>query len=361
MLVHLARTLAFASLLFRCSLICQDVATIKNDESQGPSKSKVDSSLNSALESIDASRRATALRKIRAEGRSGAIEAEKLVSLLQTDPDASVRIEAAATCSAFLSNDRDVLFALGRALVEDQDAGVRISVAVSIGRHKTDRQMALALLLSGLVDKDTDVRATAIQSIGGMDQAGAMAVPFLLPLFTDLSDRHVWISNDVVDNWPLRRDAILAVGRIAAPGDKVVMSHLKQAMKDDDDFVRVAAAISWRRLNGDAGTAIEILEVCSKSDNVRARLHAVGSIGIVSDSPQRIAAMLTQTLQDEDPSVRLRTVTAIGELESVLPLMRDVLSSRASHDVDGRVREACKDVLGDAEDTKSQRSEPQCQ
>ena len=125
-------------------------------------------------------------------------------------------------------------------------------------------------------------------------QVGAPAVPALCSLLENPC-------------WLLRRDAVVALGRI---GDAGAIPHLVAALKDPAKCVRRRAVEALGKMGNDAAV-VPLVEVLS--DRVpQVRAEAVKALGRLGDAS--VVPVLNERLADPDWEVRVYAARALGRL-----------------------------------------------
>ena len=282
--------------------------------------------------------RREAVEKLAKEGTEGAVE--NLVEALQDD-DAGVRLTVVQTLSRL--KEPRTLASLVQAM-RDPDAEVREAVVgalmqvgdgtcveVLVGSLKdlnlaVRRRAAKALDLFGWHPTNDIQKALRFVALGEFMNAALIGPVALEPLLSVFKDHQC----------PNRRGVIEALSHI---GDERVLKPLVAALKDSDSHVRVAAveALGTTR---DPRCA-EALTLSLKDQDPLVRAAAASALGTLTD--HGAFERLTASLKDSNWSVRKASVESLGRLKdarAVEPLVE--LLKDPDHDV----REAAIEALG---------------
>lgn len=217
--------------------------------------------------------------------------------------DEDARVRAAAVDGLWEYEERDLIPRLIALLEHDDDAGVRASAALALGRYVvlgefdelrpldvTAIEDALTARVNDLAETE-DVRARALESIG------ARSEPWVRDLVEDAYNSGVH---------RLRVSAIHAMGRSC---DAFWLPDVIQQLHSDDPELRYEAAIAAGMI-GDK-EAVPHLAVLVRDDDSEAQEMAIGALGEIGGEEAR--AILMRGLKSPDERVR--------------DVVRDVLSS----------------------------------
>jgi HEAT repeat protein len=309
------------------------------------------------------------------------MQASRAIVPLLKDPDPTVRWNAAALLGklgvqpkvvvpalmellrtekgTFILNDRKIeltplpsryfglgIYTLPRAWpVVDE---VRFAVVCGLGQFGVDAADAVPELATILGhDKDLPMRwyaATAIHDIG---PAAERAVPALIEL---LRSRDVALPPPDPDRdpgeddgaMPMRLAAAVALGGIGRPAS-AALPRLVQAISDTDAKVRTESAWAIGQIGADAAAAIPTLVKLTETETDEAVadecVHALGKIG------SKAVPILTEHIAAGDPDVRIRFVTALGEVGPAAAAATARLA-KAAVDPDEEIRTAAVEALG---------------
>lgn len=105
----------------------------------------------------------------------------------------------------------------------------------------------------------------------------------------------------------VRLHAVSLLGMVDHPA---AIQHLRDATKDPDSQIRIAAVDSWQRMPG--GAAIpELEEVLGSDTDVDVRLAATRSLGSFRDS--RATQALSLALTDNNPAIQFRAMESLQQ------------------------------------------------
>lgn len=183
----------------------------------------------------------------------------------------------------------------------------------------------------------------AAVSLGKKGERATPAIPFLVAILGDNTDLFwsAFGSTGFRTTSP-GFEAAKALSKIGKPA----VEPLIEALKSDDDFVRINAAIALNWI-GDP-RAVEPLIVALKDKLWRVQWRAAAGLGKIKD-PRSIEPLIT-ALKDENSSVRESAALALGEIRdarAVEPLIN------ALKDEEWRVRSNVVEALGKIKDPRA--------
>lgn len=203
-----------------------------------------------------------------------------------------------SACWALMRIGKPALPALIKALKE-KDREVRSLAAYLLGNIK--EKEAVPPLISLLKDTDLRVRWEAVRALGKIGDG--RAIP---PLLEILSSRDEGI----------RVAAVEALGRIArgeGRGDKKISLPLVRALKDENRYVRYAAAGELASL-GDK-RAIPVLIEALRDENEEIRWRVAEMLGKIGDR-KTIRALKRVAKRESDPGILAAITIAIEQIKS---------------------------------------------
>ena len=212
-----------------------------------------------------------------------------------------------------IGDERTVL-TLCKMLQEDEDAHVRMNVAMTLGIIKDE--VAIESLKHAVKDPNPLVRCAIATALGAIADEECLEI-----LSTMLEED---------DNWRARRSAVMALMKIR--NDKS-LEKIIEALRDEEPVVRSSAAIAL----GDLGVteAVRDLSVCLSEDkepsvrrDIIKSLHSIGG-------PEVIEPLCKVIKSDEDENVRLSAISALELVddEMVLETLCEALKNDKEPDV----------------------------
>jgi HEAT repeat protein len=191
--------------------------------------------------------------------------------------------------------------------LHSRDAPRRLEAARELGLYQLSANEAVAALIEAVHDPDEDVRSAAIASLKPFGPRAAAAVPALCgALRNERAGR-------------LRSSIAEGLGMIGSPA---AVPTLIEALEDQDEGVRRAAALALRQIGGAASAAIPQLIACLERDaaeEVRfASLEAAlaiaqGSIDPTRDGEPIVAAWVNALRRDPSIKVRARAASLVQD------------------------------------------------
>jgi HEAT repeat protein len=236
-------------------------------------------------------------------------------------PNAKTRIEAVSALGK--SRRREAVSPLA-ALVRDPEARVRLEVVKAL-RELRDLS-AIPALVTLMGDEDPKVREETVGAVVEMycDRERTTPVTRFLEIFSDEYDR--------ASCTPL------------TPVDPSVHRSLSQALGDENEGIREAAALSLGILGGESAPPQLLSALQDPAPAVRgAAATAVGKIGSAEDGKK-----LVPLLADDSSTVRNRAIQAIGVLRvrEAGPALRELYEANRRKEV-GLKALACLSRIGD--------------
>lgn len=183
--------------------------------------------------------------------------------------------------------------------LKEEDREIRSLAAYLLGNIK--EKEAVPPLIGLLKDTDLGVRWEAVRALGKIGDS--RAIPTLLEI---LSSRDEGIRVAVVE----------ALGRIArgeGTNDKRIFSALLKALKDENRYVRYAAAGELAAL-GDK-RAIPVLIEALRDENEEIRWRAAEMLGKIGDR-KTIRALKRAAKKENDPGILAAITIAIEQIKS---------------------------------------------
>jgi HEAT repeat protein len=270
---------------------------------------------------------------------------EALVHGLQIDKSPRVREASAGALGKLEWAAKDGVPTLAQAL-KDSSPGVRGAAAEALGRIGPEAADALPALQEVLKDTKAEplMRSQAVQAIGRMGPDAPVDLELLLNVWHDmaapagvradvaealglLKKTHAAIDlgnelknhkNDVA----VRRAAVVTLDGFGAAA-KPAVSPLRDALKDDDKFVRALAMHALGAIGKDLGTerkgAVEDLLACMSDRVLEVRVAAIETLGALGtdglgDDLPAVAARLADAKRDSQKAVRDAATDALKKL-----------------------------------------------
>jgi HEAT repeat protein len=263
-----------------------------------------------ALDSPQPAVRAGAVRAL--EGMPLTPPLVKRLVDLSADNDPKVRAATLRTL-AFVRSQRDVLVPKLESGLNDGDAEVRRAAAVGLAAIGSVERIGAKGLIELLGEPDVAIQRSAINALGIVGAAAAPAVPMI-------SER--------LGRADLRITALEALGKIG-PGAAPAVPQLLELAKSGDEEVRLAALQAIGNIGENAEAVLPILYDGLKSQNRDLRIASVQILAKVERSDEKLMPVLTAALQDESGRVRRIGVESARRLKDraeplvpyILPLL----------------------------------------
>lgn len=258
------------------------------------------------------------------------------------------------------------------AALNDPKSVVREAAVEALSRLGDSR--ALKHLVAMLQDMTPEIRKTAAEALGKMENA--VAVEPLLPVLRD-PDKDV------------RQATAMALGKI---GDSRALQHLILRLTDKEESVRQTAEFALRKIDPywenseSARQSIPFVEAVLRNEDYRIRQAATALLKrlageavptpepeatgladrlnnkkrkppqILTKERREATRILTKTLSDADPDLRLAAAEALGRIGSNLTIVLNQLV-RKLHDKDTWVRRSAAKALDSLQWTPSDETE----
>jgi len=218
--------------------------------------------------------------------------------------------------------------ALMLALVDDEAEAIRVvNLALAV-------DLQLGARLAGEVQPTLQKKTVGL--VIALDVPQLLKIEFLgitrsncviLTLRQALNDEDSWV----------RRRAAVALGKI---GNPEAVAVLIQALNDEDSWVRRNTANALEKIGSEA--AVEALRIALNHEDSFIRMRAALALGNISS--EAAVEVLRSALNDENASVRTRTVSALREIgsEAEVEIVRSDLNSE-----DFSVRRRAASMLGE--------------
>ena len=165
---------------------------------------------------------------------------------------------------------------------------------------------AVTELTKTLDDPQPSARAAAARALGDLRSVAQPAIPLLLRRLQD--DKEVQIA------------VIGALTAIRDTSDSV-RDGLLSRLKDADAHVRIWAARCLIELRIDDGSAIDLLSLELKSDNVANRTSAAWALRRLEGLAEQAISSLITALRDDAAGVRRPAVEALGQIGSKVAVL----------------------------------------
>jgi len=158
-------------------------------------------------------------------------------------------------------------------------------------------------------------------------------------------------------NWKLHEEVTSRLGALGRGRYKAeVVSGLLAALRDEEWWVRQAAAEALEKLGRASEEVIGTLLVAMRDDDERIRQAAVEVLGKLGRASEEVVGALLAALRDEDEVVQWAAVEAFGDLGqaseevvgALLALLQDEDAEmrRAAADALGKLGQASEEVVG---------------
>ena len=210
--------------------------------------------------------------------------------------------------------------------LNDESPQVRIKAAYALG--SIGNPTAVPALIDMLQDNSEDIRGAAAWALGLIGRPAQAAVPDLINMLKDENDsiRHEIISGlggigtptviptliETLDDdaESVRKTAVLQLGRIRQPVEKVVPALIK-TLADSDSNVRLWGALALSVIGEPAIPAL--IEGLSDEADVVRREAATALLEIGAEAQAAVPA-LTQALKDKNKQVRINAARALRKI-----------------------------------------------
>jgi HEAT repeat protein len=278
----------------------------------------------SALSDPSAEVREVAAKRLSEANPRPARLAERLATLLKTDPDAGVRAASAAALGDTAGPAaKPQLFGA----LMDPSEQVRWAAAQTLDRTGVLDAQDVPALTGAFASSDSYVRAFAAWSLGELGPQAAEAVPALIAALgqEDLGEG-------------VAAKALAKMG----PAAEAAVPALIKGLQAAEPRRRWNAAQALGQIGPKAGSAIPSLERLLKDDSIPVRAESARALGRIGDEARRSVPAIVALLDDSDAHVRAMAARALGWLGDAraLPALE-----AARRDKSGRVaREATKAI-----------------
>jgi HEAT repeat protein len=264
---------------------------------------------------------------------------------LQNDKSPRIREACAGALGKLEWTAKDAVPALAQAL-KDANPGVRGAAAEALGRIGPEAADALPALQEVLKDAKADplMRSQAVQAIGRMGPDAPVDLELLLNVWHDMAvlasvradvaealgllkktNAAIDLGNELKNrknDVAVRRAAVVTLDGFGAAA-KPAVSPLRDALKDDDKFVRALAMHALGAIGKDLGSerkgVVEDL-LAGMSDRVLevrvAAIETLGALGTegLGDDVSAVAARLAEAKRDSQKAVRDAATDALKKL-----------------------------------------------
>lgn len=243
------------------------------------------------------------------------------------DEKIEVRLDAIKTIMLFGAQAKKAVPTLRQAM-KDEDYRIRGAAAEALGKMELDAEEAVPELLAALKDKKRQVHNKAANALVLMTMAG---VPDLLEKVRKAENKDVWLApalqanpavkainpltpllKNLIDKDPqLRSKGALALGNIG-PQARPALGALKKALADENDQVRLSAAMAIARIeNSDARTNLAIRKVMRQIKN------RMEDLGLRLANQERYSPLVQAQIHDFIRTYIVLQVTGRGSLEPI--------------------------------------------
>ncbi|MBI2947293.1 MAG: HEAT repeat domain-containing protein [Verrucomicrobia bacterium] len=254
-----------------------------------------------------------------------------------SDPDRSVQKGAARAIAAIGSGAAAAVPALTAALKE-RDPSLRVELVAALGKIGSSAESAVPRLIELIDDGGNEVRTVLFASLGHIGPGAKAAVSALSKAVQDASPE-------------IRAHAVAALAKIASD-PKMVLPLLEDSLNDNSPVVRKVAVEALVKFSEAADEIIPKVFALLKSGEDRpVALDALRQIKVKSVS------LLTETLSNNDPSVRLFACEALGRLGPLAKESVPALKKALTDDYD-IVRRQARMALRRIEDEEEKKTSP---
>lgn len=244
------------------------------------------------------------------------------------DPSEDVRAQAAWLISKFEEYGRPAMPALARIALSDETFGVRRAAAWSLCRLDLySGYIAVPLIVAAALSTGFVYRAAkTIKKLGGLTERAAADIR------EALKSRDTSIRGRTIN---LLRE----LGDAAAP----FVSDLIEIVLENplDELSRLAVSVIRKMPSVDSQTIGRVVDALD-ADNIRTRLRALETLGLIGTHTLTIPALVQHTLLDPDSRVRERSFAAL----KAMPEHRETIARHFIEMSAGDVKpEICKAAL----------------
>ena len=202
------------------------------------------SSLLADLKNPNAKVRKEAVSSISWLGQDARKQALPALAGLLQDSDASVREELISTISAIGGRHPVAIAALQQAL-NDREPKLRINAAYALADKGIDKKDNVAILLLALKDQNFAGRWWAAWYLSRIEPDPVQVLPGLVDGLRD-------------KNLSVRSECAKALGTLHTNG-RDAASALRAALDDEDEYVRIAAAVALWQTSGEKERSVAVL------------------------------------------------------------------------------------------------------
>ncbi len=258
---------------------------------------------------------------------------------LLNDPAAAVRVQSATVLGQLKKDDAKAGLGVGdlaAALRAEKDSAVRRETATALGRLGEYSKDAVAPLTGTLSDPQAATRAAAADALGRIGPDARSAAPDLLPLVTDAEKA-------------VRQAAVFALGRVAPEDVGTVGAIMSGRLKAETDADVRRELVTALGLLGDTSEApaLALASVLSDSDPEMRRQAARSLVSFGLGVRPAVPELLKGFKDDRDKNVRLDCLRTLSSgLGSAMKDLLPDLTDRLKADADFEVRVAVADEIG---------------
>lgn len=251
-----------------------------------------------------------------------------LIELLK-DKDPKVKGESAWALGEIGPSAKDAVPALIETF-KHADNIVKIRVATSLGRIGADAKDAIPILIKAMLEEKEfwDRKEIAL----ALSQMGVDVIP---AIFSALKDKVI------PGNEPVGSDVIEILTKIGHPA----VPYLIEGLKNQNDRIRVVAALSLGRIKPVVKESIPVLIGTLNDKSNYVKISAINALGAMGPDAKEVVPTLIETLNDKDSSVRISAINALGEMgpddKEAVPVLIKFLENKNEN-----IRESTAEALG---------------
>ncbi|HEV3262006.1 MAG TPA: HEAT repeat domain-containing protein [Gemmataceae bacterium] len=230
----------------------------------------------------------------------GTADVADLVKALE-NPEAKIRAKAAAALGAKGPDAKLALRSLVKVVKTDTDDLARRQALEALDKIGRPDNADLSFLRDYLRDQNTDLRGFAASALGKLGPDARGAAPDILPLMADRAAS-------------VRQQAARTLGKVGADSKEKVFDALREALKDSDRDVRLAAAEAICTIEDLSVSDVPLLVQILKHQDQQARTFAARGLARLGRGAKAALPDLMAAYAGADQSLRRAVIETVAQL-----------------------------------------------